>query len=68
MTEPVMIEKNGRECYRVAWSEYEGHRYVDLRLHYRDGEEWKPSRKGIAIKPDALASVISALQSMGGGQ
>jgi hypothetical protein len=32
------IAKNSRELLRVQVREYQGHRFVDLRVHFRDGE------------------------------
>jgi hypothetical protein len=67
MIPPILIPKNTRESYRIAWEEFEGHRFVDLRLYYFTAEgELKPSRKGVAIRPEALAEICAALGQMGG--
>jgi hypothetical protein len=67
MIPPILIPKNTRESYRIAWEEFEGHSFVDLRLYYRASDgEMKPSRKGVAIKPELLAEVCAALGMIGG--
>ena len=37
---------------------------MDLRIHFNDGEseEYKPSKKGIAIKPEIAEQVIKMIQ------
>jgi hypothetical protein len=67
MKPPILIPKNARESYRIGWEEFEGHHFIDLRVYYRDGDgELKPSRKGVAIKPERLAEVCAALGTIGG--
>ena len=58
------IQKNKREKIIVSANEYNGHKYVDLRIHYNDGEspEYKPSKKGITIKPEIAEQVIKMIQ------
>lgn len=56
------IRKNSKETYRVRLGEFKGHRFADLRIWYGEPEDLKPSGKGVAIKPEALESVIAALQ------
>ncbi len=41
----VEIQKNSREVIRITESEYEGHKFVDLRIWYTDGGEYKPTKK-----------------------
>ena len=58
------IQKNKSEKYIISCNEYGGHKFVDLRIWYRDSEsgEYKPSKKGIAIKPGLGKQIIEALQ------
>lgn len=56
------IPKNSRESYRVRLGEFKGHRFVDVRIWFGEADQRKPSGKGVAIRPDALPAVISALQ------
>jgi len=71
VSEPVIIRKNARESYRLAWETYEGNRFLDLRVFFTapDGE-LRPSRKGVALNGAALPEIIAALQAAqreGGG-
>jgi hypothetical protein len=58
------IQKNKREKIIVSANEFKGYKYVDLRVHYNDGEsaEYKPSKKGIAIKPELVEDIIKMIQ------
>ena len=50
----VEIQKNSREVIRITDSEYEGHKFVDLRIWYTDGGHYKPTKKvyhSIHLKP-----------------
>jgi hypothetical protein len=50
--EPIIIPKNSTERLQSSLAEYEGHRYADLRVHYRnDDDEFVPTRKGITVSP-----------------
>ena len=35
----VEIQKNSREVIRITDSEYEGHKFIDLRIWYLDNQE-----------------------------
>jgi Transcriptional Coactivator p15 (PC4) len=59
----AIIPKNARERIEVRLREYEGHPFVDLRVFYEDGTEFKPTRKGIGFRPGLLLAVIEALRS-----
>ena len=67
MSEPVLIAelaKNARERVRVALTEYNGHRLVDLRVFYEDrlSGEWRPG-KGLAIRRELMPELRKALQA-----
>tara|TARA_Y100000590_G_scaffold455334_1_gene603784 strand:- start:2784 stop:2996 length:213 start_codon:yes stop_codon:yes gene_type:complete len=57
------IQKNQKEKIIVSTNEYKGHKYVDLRIHYTDGksEDYKPSKKGIALSPKIIKDVIEMI-------
>jgi hypothetical protein len=59
------IAKSSVERIRVAIREYEGRRFVDVRLYFRpegDGADWLPTRKGVTFsKPEDVHAVIAAL-------
>lgn len=49
----------------TAQLETDGEILVDLRIYYDAGalnEDWRPTRKGIALRPDLLDFVIEALE------
>jgi len=41
----IEIQKNRRETIRISESEYEGHKFIDLRIWYDDNGEMKPKKK-----------------------
>jgi transcriptional coactivator p15 (PC4) len=57
------IDKNARELIRVLWREYRRKPFLDIRVLYRpgDGEEPKPSGKGVTVSPDNLPAFFEAL-------
>lgn len=57
------IPKNSLERIRVSIDEYKGHKLIDCRVHYQDGQgEWRPTKKGIALNAETILEVIEALQ------
>jgi Transcriptional Coactivator p15 (PC4) len=65
MSEPIAIlSKNSVDEIRVAWSEYKGHRYLDIRVYTEiDGQADKvPTKKGVTVRPDLIAELIKALE------
>mgnify|MGYP001582759868 CR=1 FL=1 len=63
------IHKTATEVVRVALDEFavggQVHQMVAIRIWYTDGEEWKPTRKGINLKVEFLPKLIAALISAG---
>tara|TARA_Y100000034_G_C6764003_1_gene340488 strand:- start:89 stop:301 length:213 start_codon:yes stop_codon:yes gene_type:complete len=61
------IQKNQKEKIIVSTNEYQGHKYVDLRVHYEDetSGEYKPTKKGIAINPKILPEVVEMIIEAG---
>ena len=48
---------------RVAWTEYQGRRGLDIREHYlNDDDEWQPTSKGMRIKEDLVPDFIDWLK------
>jgi len=58
------IQKNTLEKIRIEKREYKGREFVDIRTYYLDGNEWKPTQKGVTFKPDRLKEVVRALKSL----
>lgn len=62
MTRVVLGEQGGnRQHLIIALDSYEGYRYVDLRVFYRKGEEWLPTKKGITLNRERLEALLAVL-------
>jgi hypothetical protein len=67
------VPKNSRETLRVRLGEYQGHKFVDLRVFVKeDGKEPVFTKKGIAVSPalwpqfrKALAQAEAAMIEQG---
>ena len=62
------IQKNQKEKIIVSTNEYQGYKFVDLRVHYEDetSGEYKPTKKGIALSPKVIDKVIELIQTAKG--
>ncbi len=56
------ISKNTQEKIRIEKREYKGREFIDIRTYYFDGNEWKPTQKGVTFRPDQLKEIIEALE------
>ena len=67
----TQIKKNSTEVYRIYEKEYEGYRFIDVRIYYMDKEtgKYKPTRKVISLMPNNVTEVIEgilkAMEQMG---
>ena len=65
------VPKNSTEVYRISEKEYEGYRFIDVRIYYMDKNsgEYKPTKKGISIMPnnveDIINGILKAMEVMG---
>ncbi len=59
-----VVDKNSRERIEVRAAEYQGHQYIDIRTYWRNGDDdaWKPSKKGVTVKPELVADFIAVLK------
>ena len=58
------FQKNTAERVRLSFETYKGVKFVDVRAYYEDSAgEWKPTKKGIAIPPDKVESLIELLHA-----
>jgi hypothetical protein len=59
------IEKGAGEIIRVEVSEYQGKKYLNVRVWYTDktSGEFKPTQKGVAIRPDQYDEFLSAIHA-----
>jgi len=56
------FHKNSREQVQVLLRTYKGRDLIDLRVFWtQDGEEWLPSKKGLALSVDQLPVLLAAL-------
>ena len=66
MSEQDVVElaaiPRGDDRLRVVWDEYNGARFLPIRLFWqnRDGE-WRPSKKGITVKRHELDEFVEAV-------
>ena len=67
----TQIKKNSNEVYRIFEKEYEGYKFIDVRIYYMDKNsgEYKPTKKGISIMPnnveDIINGILKAMEGMG---
>ncbi len=57
------IDKGSGEIIRVEISEFKGQQYLNIRVWYMDKntEEYRPTQKGVTIRPDLFASLKEAI-------
>ncbi len=56
------IKKNSLQKIRITSETYKGHDFIDIRVYYQNEDNYKPSKKGIAISPDKIEELISLLK------
>ncbi len=59
------IPKSKTHQLRIALNEYEGHRYIDIREFYWNGDEYHPTKKGVTLKVSAYPELLQAIASLG---
>ena len=59
-----MLFKNKSEMYMIKQSEYSGYEFMDVRIHYRQDDEWKPGKKGITIPNDKVDDIIALMRQV----
>ena len=57
------VQKNKREKIIVSVNEYQGFKYVDLRIHYEDevSGDYKPTKKGVALSSKVIPEVVELI-------
>jgi hypothetical protein len=60
----VTLKKNSIDEIRVAFSEFKGHKHLDIKVYteLEDSKDKVPTKKGLTIRPDLLPGLIEALQ------
>ncbi|HEY1793337.1 MAG TPA: transcriptional coactivator p15/PC4 family protein [Opitutaceae bacterium] len=59
------FEKNSKEEVRVSVDTFHGRQIINLRVFYRDGEEWKHGKQGIALSVDRFKDLADAVLQVG---
>ena len=56
------IQKSSTQRLRVEVTEFHGSTYIDLRIWVAAaGGEWKPSGRGVSMRPSQIAQVVQGL-------
>ncbi|MCK4764350.1 MAG: transcriptional coactivator p15/PC4 family protein [Candidatus Aminicenantes bacterium] len=56
------IERSDTERLRVECSNYKGKDFLSVRIYYlADNGEWRPTKKGITVKPEKMDEFIDLL-------
>lgn len=59
------FQKNSSERLLIRFTEYHGKSLIDLRVFFKvdgSGDEWKPTRKGIAMSIDHLPELHKGIE------
>lgn len=56
------MARNDHERIQIALRLFKGAYYCDIRIYYRDGDEWKPSPKGVAVSTNHLQELEELLE------
>ena len=64
-----IVDKNSRERIEVRAAEYNGHEYVDICTYWKgkDDDPWRPSKKGVTLKPELVGELIGLLRKAESG-
>jgi len=59
------IERSDTEKLVVELSNYKGRDFVSARIYYlADNGEWRPTKKGITVKPEKVDELIGLFQQI----
>jgi hypothetical protein len=63
MSTPICeVGKNAREVYQFRLGEFKGHKFLDMRLFFKeDGKDPIPTKKGLAVSPALWPQFRAAL-------
>ena len=59
------MQRTSTEVLRFDVREYKGKVYADIRTYYQDGEEWKPTKKGLSISPVIWGEFMQGIEKLG---
>ena len=55
-------EPTAREPIHINLSSYRSSKFIDIRKYYQDGNEWKPTKKGITLHKDQLDELLNIIK------
>ena len=62
-TATIEIRKNATEIIKIERGEYQGVDLLHARVWYDDGGgEYKPSKKGLSLRPKSWREILPAIQ------
>ena len=58
------LTKTSRERVQVGFGSYQGHDFLDLRIHFTrdEGQTYAPTPKGVTVKPAQIGELIELLR------
>jgi hypothetical protein len=59
------FEKNSKEEVRVSVDLFHGRQIINIRVFYRDGEQWKHGKQGIALSVERFKDLADAVLQVG---
>ncbi|MBN2544644.1 MAG: transcriptional coactivator p15/PC4 family protein [Spirochaetes bacterium] len=61
----IGIDENGepsvREPIFINISNFKNVKFLDIRKYYQEGEDWKPTKKGITVNSEQFSQLLSFL-------
>jgi hypothetical protein len=57
------FQKNAGEKVVTSFSTFKGKRVVSLRVYYLDGDNWKPSPKGLTLRREMVVELKAAIDA-----
>jgi hypothetical protein len=55
------FQKNVEEKVVTSFSIYKGRKVISLRVHYQDGDTWKPTTKGLTLRREMIPDLKEAV-------
>lgn len=56
-------EPSVREPIFINISNFKNVKFLDIRKYYQEGEEWKPTKKGITVNSEQFSELLQFLNS-----
>ena len=59
----VRIDTGGNNAIIIQKQEWRGQERVDIRTHWNDDGEWRPTKKGVVVPLEKVEEVINAIRT-----